>query len=507
MTTKQRFYFRSFASGGGSDPDPIIYCPANGYIPDPAVVHVPFPLPESTPESLIFVCDASLGNWIAATAPLQRLYVSAGIVLYQLYNTAGDLVDSFNDNSVYINYNFPTTDIYVLKISVSGGVFTGFYNSDLTPLDHLECITNAIINAPNITQLSLRGVPNCETCEFRITASALVTITRMFYGNHKMQYFNVPASFQNLNYLNSGFENTIIKSIDLSALDLSGIGLSDGTCKNCKDLMDFKFPAYFSGTRCSSFFENTIRLKNVQMFTSAPNVGNAYAGYDYFFRNSAVEGEIIIPEAQYNTSISGMFQDASNVTIVRFLGNWPALVTTASAFLNASSLHTVEMPRTVGGTAQLTSPFSTANSGMRYYIGPDVGFITFPLNAGLISITGDNDNSGHTLQANVTLYTGFRTTLTELQTPKLRCQRFLLGTTLATKFTVLNSLEIDWANSNWSNATSPQLSISAAIDATEINRILTALPTVAGKTADFRYCDGYATCDKTIATAKGWTML
>src|SRR5690606_34193432 len=84
--------------------------------------------------------------------------------------------------------------------------------------------------------------------------------------------------------------------------------------------------------------------------------------------------------------------------------------------------------------------------------------------------------------------------------------KFTCGTNASSKFTALTTLEIDWSNSSWASTSVPQLSLSAALDATELNRIMNALPTVSGKTMDIGWCDGYFTCDRSIAQAKGWTV-
>ena len=510
---KGAFRIPVYQGGSSSNPDPAIYCPGNGYIPDPAVPHYPFPIPESTPESLIFICDASLGNWNAATTYLQRMYKDSGSdnFLYEIFDTNGDLDDSFTSNADYVNYTFSSSnEFYIVKISISGtGKFTSFYCSDISPGPHLECIVAAIINSPNMGQFNLNGVPNCSTCELRMTTSNFAGLYSMFWGNLAMTHFNIPASaWTELTSIYGGFANTILRSIDLSGLDLDHVVLADTVCAGNLDLFEFKFPSNFGGKRCYNFFQNTPRLKTVQMPDTAANVGNGYPtqGYNGFFHGSGVGGEIIIPNTQYATSIYSMFQDAPNVEIVRFEGNW-ILTTVSNAFLRAVKLHTVEMPRAVGGTSVRTGAFTTANTGMRYYIGPDVGLVEFPVNVGLISITGDNDNSGHTSHYYCSLYTGYRTTLAEFNCPKLRVAKLLVGYSATVHYSQLNSLEIDWANSDWSHTSAPQLSISAAIDATEIDRIFTALPTVTGKTIDVRYSTGYAGCTPSIATAKGWTVL
>jgi hypothetical protein len=67
-------------------------------------------------------------------------------------------------------------------------------------------------------------------------------------------------------------------------------------------------------------------------------------------------------------------------------------------------------------------------------------------------------------------------------------------------------MQIDFANSPFTG-TSPQLLLCAAFDATELNRIMNELPVVSGgQIMDIGGCDGYYTCDRSIATTKGWTI-
>jgi len=95
--------------------------------------------------------------------------------------------------------------------------------------------------------------------------------------------------------------------------------------------------------------------------------------------------------------------------------------------------------------------------------------------------------------------------LTSFNQPTLRASIFGVFSQVGSK--LLTSCEIDWANSTFSSGTSPQLRIDQNnLDATEIDRIFTALPTVTGKTINVTNNPGYATCNKAIAEAKGWTV-
>ena len=72
----------------------------------------------------------------------------------------------------------------------------------------------------------------------------------------------------------------------------------------------------------------------------------------------------------------------------------------------------------------------------------------------------------------------------------------------------LTHVDVDWANSPWNSGSSPTIRIRANLDANEINRIFGLLPTVVdGQSINVVSNPGYATCDKTIAQNKGWTVL
>jgi len=46
-----------------------------------------------------------------------------------------------------------------------------------------------------------------------------------------------------------------------------------------------------------------------------------------------------------------------------------------------------------------------------------------------------------------------------------------------------------------------------SLDASALNDIFTDLPTLSGRTININGCLGSATCNRTIATSKGWTVI
>ena len=54
---------------------------------------------------------------------------------------------------------------------------------------------------------------------------------------------------------------------------------------------------------------------------------------------------------------------------------------------------------------------------------------------------------------------------------------------------------------------SPQVNVSyTSLDVVALNLLFGDLPTLVGKTINITGCPGAATCTRTIATAKGWTV-
>jgi len=71
----------------------------------------------------------------------------------------------------------------------------------------------------------------------------------------------------------------------------------------------------------------------------------------------------------------------------------------------------------------------------------------------------------------------------------------------------VNSIRLTYAGTNGFTGSSPQIDISHnSLDAAALNLLFGDLPTISGKTIKITGNPGTATCDTTIATAKGWTV-
>lgn len=90
--------------------------------------------------------------------------------------------------------------------------------------------------------------------------------------------------------------------------------------------------------------------------------------------------------------------------------------------------------------------------------------------------------------------------------PTFRASSFILtGTSNAVRSNIAY-INIDWANSNFGGTGNIDIRYNA-LDATELDRIFTALPTVTGThVINVASNIGSATCNTAIATLKGWTV-
>ena len=501
------------AGYGNTPPPPEIYCPVNGYIPDPEIYIPPINnLDEFPDESVTFICNATIANWRDSTNGYE-FEISNGSYLYELFDINMSLLNSWVVSEDETDFDFPTNDrYYVVRVSpdTKGEHITRYFIGS-SAVNYDSCVEAIIFNATNLTAMNFIGSNNLKSLDFKSTLENLTSFSDLLKNTRDYKYFKFPAGpFTSLASVFSPFGGSKIVKLDLRETELLPAASWANFVDGCADLLEFYFPETFHGTSLYQAFRSTARLKICQMFTSAPNMGSGAGNcYDQLFVNSTVEGEINLPACDNATSLSSTFDNCLFLEKVILEGSWVGLTSMINTFANSPLLKEVQMPRTLRSDAIVSgTPCPSTCKGLKKYIGPDIGYIDTP-DRYCESITGEHDTSGMATYPDVYFNNYLRSTLNELQMVKLRVSRLRLGYTSASyRYNLLTSMEIDWANSDFSSTSSPQCLLNAAFDATELNRIMSALPTVtAGQVLDIRYCTGYATCDKTIAQNKGWTVL
>jgi len=410
-----------------------------------------------------------------------------------------------------IDFDFPTSvGYYVVVVStISPTYIQTWYNNDGSPPIHDDCIEAVIFNCTQLSGFTIKGNKKATSVQFQPnTTSALNSLAYAFDSCAGYNYCDLDwSTLGSMTAMYSMFAYSGLLKIDFSALNTPNMTLADSIFSGCKYLTEVIMPSTWYATRYYSMFSNTPRMRKIVLPTVWQPSGTPGDSLSSFFQNCGVEGELEFPSMPWIVNCQNMFYNCPNITVIRLKGNWSALTYVTGFLYNVPLLVTFEAPRILKSTAMVGNIFDTTMTGLKYFLGPDVGYIGMPTNAGLISITGDHDNSGFTLgsQPNLTIPYASKSTVTTVQMPKIRVSGLTVGNNLTYKFTVLTTIEIDWANSSWSYTGALQLLLTAAFATAELERIMTALPSMA-KVMDIGNCDGYFTADHTIATAKGWTV-
>jgi Mycoplasma protein of unknown function, DUF285 len=283
-----------------------------------------------------------------------------------------------------------------------------------------------------------------------------------------------------------------LKSFSCSAALTSCVNFSN-MFKQCYSLTNLSLFNTSAGTNFSGMFVSCVSLQTVPLFNTANGTD-----FSYMFNNCNDIFTIPFLNTGKGLNFGSMFSGCGSLNTV------PALNTSSgtsflSMFLNCNSLITVPLLDTSKGTnlsnmfsgcwSLVTIPALNTSSGtnlssMFYYC---LSLVTIPL----------LDMSKNTNFNNM-----FQNCLSLTYLPAL-------VTSLGTSFTstlvgcgALSNAAFSGTKYSISYSASPKLS------ATELNAIFNGLGTAAGtQTITISNCYGASTCNKTIATGKGWTVV
>ena len=495
----------------GSLPHASVFCPANGYILDPGAPYVP-PIDVGTPntEEIILLCTNNAPGNISLTVT-----TSAAAQYYaEIYDDENNLITTTaNVNSgVALTFTFPViipNSLYVMKIKPVSGSITVFKVNATATADYQ--VLQARFNTPNITSLqyAFQYVQTIKNVAFDCTLNYL-TDTGYMFRYSGINEFTFPTSLPELTDAgNMFYQSDIVRMNWSSSSTAPKLTIVSGILQLTRNAISASFPASLPEL---TSFSNLVRASNIQqitLFTSAPKVTSCgWAFYD----TPNLYGEITLPEMPLCTQTSNAFNINSKITKVKYQGNMNATWADAIRFYDTiremKALTEFEFPRQMATWCNTT--FASLSPRLQKIKLPDIitasaltAFQSIGIassGANLKEVTGDFDNSGSVQIDCYWNYSG----ITVWNTPKMRCTRFRIGAG-STNCAPVTSVEIDWANSNYS-AGAAAIYLYCSLDATELNRIFTALPTVTGKTIYIKGNPGTATCNKTIATGKGWTV-
>ncbi|MEN6553969.1 MAG: leucine-rich repeat protein [Methanobacterium sp.] len=274
-----------------------------------------------------------------------------------------------------------------------------------------------------------------------------------------------------------------------------------------------------------SMFEECINHRSTTLPT---NMSGALTLEKMYYNNNLEQSDILLPTMDNCASLASTFYNCGLLRSITFPANMPALLSINTGLGGLSSITEINLPAMANVTdlsansnminvTEVSYP-ATLNSlttlASCLYNMLNLESITLPtsMTALVTFFSGSTAYKLHTMTKctnygtnQISANIGVLLALAAFDQP-MRCSKFVLTGQSATYPSVLAACEIDWANSTF-GGTSPQIDLRYNIlDTTELDRILTALPVVTGKTINIASNPGSATCDPTIATAKGWTV-
>lgn len=495
--------------------DPEIYCPANGY-PDPTAPETlaqycpaggyfdpnqPIPyipeegVPEITPSDgeivliMTNALDAAINTQVTINNGTQSRYTIYGEDDNVLHT------QTVNNNTVFY-YQFPVGGIplgsglmgyKVVITAATTGEITGFKFAAKTGYAPTGWpVMEAHIKCPSLTTLA--DAFNNQRYLKKVA----------FYGDHN-----------NLQHIN----NIVI---------------------NCRALVEFQANVSMNALlNIGSAFEETHSLETLTLPSSLPLVNGLYRTFRYcglksspplpnslpecismmlgFSYMQRLKGTLYIPSAPKCTTLAYVASYNPQVEKVVFRGDYaPTNMTTISCCFDCPNLIEVDMGNYWGktGTTFVMNAFFDANTKLvkkiklpNKFIGTIQGFNLGELPNLIELTTADWTDCVLTGTTNI-----WFVSLQQFNQPTLKFTNGVFSTQFySSRYGQYNYVNIDYANSTF---TSTGIRIKGTkLEATEINRIFSALPTVASATTiDVTENPGYATCDKTIAQAKGWTV-
>ena len=513
------------------DPDPAIFCPAEGYIlpedcpvPDPEIIcpidgwvkpESPYTPPVETPtpdnEEIILLCDRSGEGFVSVTG-----IVTPGKITYILEDAITHVVLNTQELSSYVAFKFdiltyPDTIFFLVRIKPSSA---GSTISRVYTLDESGYTKDWPIIYADFTR-----------------ASNITSFDSSFKNILKFKRIDFPSNLDNCTSFRYTFQNSGLLWVFFP--QLPEVTTMYGVCYDCYDLILAYLPEElpevtamtYAFRNCSSLIEHTMpkkinkctdiryylygasSLKTLKIWEEAALLSNiGYAFMDLV----ELESWIIVKDTPSISSFYNMFYNCTKLPHLEFQVEESIANSCQYIARDCDALQYLELPRSMPNVSSFTGFITAASTGLYRLIMPDEvnynGMIncttalqTWPL---LKQVEG-NMACGPNTYWNFATASAFQG-LTSFNKPLAKFDQLYLGGSLYT--TKITYVEVDWTNSPWRDGKC--ISFGGLLNTTEIDRIFTSLPLVAGtQEIDVRNNPGYATCDPTIATVKGWSVL
>ena len=376
--------------------------------------------------------------------------------------TATGYATAFNGCSNLANVSLPTSGT-----SIASGGFVNAFNG-----------------CGSLTEVNLPSAP-----------SASQSFQSTFQNCYNLSKIVIPSGYNITSLQNTFNACNAINTVEFTGT-LNNCTTMAGTFTSCFSLTNVTLPTGLTGvTTIANAFQNNYALKSIVFpatMSALTTMTNAFTGC-----YSLVS--ITLPTTvgtQVAGSFTSLFQNCYSLKEVTF----PASVGTTinaygTTFQNCYALKTVTLPTTQ--TTALGAALGIPNMFNACY---------------MLETINNLDKLGNNATGSTTYLDGTNTfllaySLTSASFSTKFSKLVMGGTDGSANKSKLTSLRLLNTGSGQYAGSSPQVDVKySALDATALNQLFTDLPTVTSKTINITGCDGAATCTRSIATGKGWTV-
>lgn len=283
------------------------------------------------------------------------------------------------------------------------------------------------------------------------------------------------------------------------------------TFQYCTSLREVTFPSVNSATSISyySTFSGCESLEQLELPASWGNATTTYQMFNQCYSLSKVN----LPASWGSiTTTAYMFVQCRALKHITLPTSWGSITTTEQMFNQCTSLISVILPASWGGLINVSYMFYNCWSLTKLTL-PAEYFSGASLNA--FSFL----SQCYSLREVVNLdYLGSVTAQANLDSCMKDCEQLTQNVSISSlvskfgmygasgKLLKITSIRLPNAGALYAG-TSPQVNVSyTSLAAAALNALFGDLPVLSGKTIQITGCPGAATCDRSIATAKGWTV-
>jgi hypothetical protein len=349
------------------------------------------------------------------------------------------------------------------------------------------------------------GCSSLTSVVFPSAMPALTSLATTFSSCFQLAEVTLPSTSAATMAMNSTFSTcTALSSITIPPS--YNITTLNSTFSNCSALIDLTLPsgAQNSCTTMLNMCDSCYSLETVVM----PSALNLVTSIQNAFVNCRKLKSVTFPALPVGASISNAVGSCSALTSVTI----PSISTPSNQGIinNAIALTTFTYPTPSSVTTTINESTNIPNLKTFNLPTSNTSSITiFTLSAPTLTLLGNQATFGPT-GFNTGARVAWNTSLC-YKLPSIDLNLRVAGFTHAGTVTqplALNSLRLRNLSTDQFNAAAPQIDVRyTQLDTAALDQLFTDLPTIAGKTINITGCPGAPTCNRSIATGKGYTVI